>query len=116
MFLKLDHQEMDIYKATRAFVLSCYRLSKSFPVEEKFAMCQQLRRAALSVHLNVAEGASRKTAPDRKRFREIARWSLIEIDALLDIASDLDYCQKENLVDLGTLLVRCFQMLSKMMN
>ena len=79
-------------------------------------MSQQLRRAALSVHLNVAERASRKTAPDRNRFCEIARGSIIEIDALLDIASDLEYCRKETLDELGKLMVRCFQMLSKMMN
>ncbi|WP_460571474.1 four helix bundle protein [Flaviaesturariibacter terrae] len=114
MFLELDHQKLDIYKAARAFVHACYRLSKSFPPDERFAMCQQLRRAALSVHLNTAEGASRRTAPDRRRFYEIARGSVIEIDAILDIASDLGYCRKEELPELGRLLLRCFQMLTKL--
>lgn len=78
-------------------------------------MSQQLRRAALSVHLNTAEGASRRTSPERKRFYEIARGSVIEIDALLDIAGDLGYCNKEQMTELGNLLVRCFQMLTKLM-
>ncbi|RYZ19022.1 MAG: four helix bundle protein [Chitinophagaceae bacterium] len=114
MFLQLEHQKLDIYKATRGFVFACYRLSKSLPPEERFAMTAQLRSAALSVHLNVAEGASRRTSPERRRFYEIARGSIIEIDALLDIASDLDYCQKEKMTELGDLLLRCFQMLTRL--
>ncbi|RYY88535.1 MAG: four helix bundle protein [Chitinophagaceae bacterium] len=115
MFLQLEHQKLDIYQVSRSFVHACYKLSKTFPPEERFAMSQQLRRAALSVHLNVAEGASRKTSPDRRRFYEIARGSVIEIDALLDIASDLEYFQQESIRELGSLLIRCFQMLTKLM-
>ena len=51
----------------------------------KFAMCFQIRRVALSVHLNIAEGASRKSETERKRFYEISRGSLIEIDTILDL-------------------------------
>ena len=61
------------------------------PADEKFGMISQIRRAALSVHLNIAEGASRKSEIERKRFYEIARGSIIEIDAALDIANDLKY-------------------------
>jgi len=61
------------------------------PAEEKFGMITQIRRAGLSVHLNVAEGSSRKSAFERKRYFEIARGSVIEIDAALDIAFDLGY-------------------------
>jgi four helix bundle protein len=68
------------------------------------------------VHLNVAEGCSRKSLTERKRFYEIARSSVIEIDAALDIAVDLEYTNKENLVVLGQLMIRAFQLISKMMN
>ncbi|TCZ65104.1 four helix bundle protein [Flaviaesturariibacter aridisoli] len=115
MFLTLDHQNLDVYKVARAFVLQCYRLSKTLPPDERFSMSPQLRRAALSVHLNIAEGASRKSDAERKRFREIARGSIIEIDALLDVASDLGFCRKEDLTELGALMLRCFQMLSKLL-
>lgn len=54
-------------------------------------MTSQIKRAALSVHLNIAEGASRFSKPERKRFYEIARGSLIEIDAAFDIAEELGY-------------------------
>lgn len=59
MFLQLAHKEMDVYKLAKTFVISCYKLSKAFPPEERFNMTQQVRRAALSVQLNIAEGAAR---------------------------------------------------------
>ena len=87
MFLRLNHQKLEAYSASKEFVLECSRLTKSFPVEEKFGLISQIRRAALSVHLNIAEGSSRKSEKERKRYYEIARGSIIEIDAALDIAS-----------------------------
>src|SRR5690242_12035693 len=116
MFLQLNHQQFDIYKVSRAFVKECYRATAGFPPEEKFALTQQVRRAAFSVFLNIAEGFSRKSSADRKRFFEISRGSLNEIDAALDVAADLGYCQKEGLVELGTYAIRTYQMLSKLIS
>ncbi|TMI64627.1 MAG: four helix bundle protein [Bacteroidetes bacterium] len=114
MFLELSHTKLDVFVVSREFVLSCYRETKSFPSDEKFGIISQIRRAALSVHLNVAEGCSRKSLVERKRFYEIARGSVIEIDAAIDIAVNLKYVSKENLKELGVLMVRVFQMISKM--
>jgi four helix bundle protein len=91
MFLKLNHQKLDIYNYSQILVLECYKLSKYLPDSEKFGMVSQIRRAALSVHLNIAEGASRKSEIERKRFYEISRSSIVEIDAALDIANKLEY-------------------------
>ena len=114
MFLQLAHKERDIYKVSKLFVVTCYQLTKTFPSEERFNMISQIRRAALSVQLNIAEGASRKSDAERKRFYEIARGSVIEIDAAIDIAAELKYVIKEEQEKLGELMVRCFQMLTKM--
>jgi four helix bundle protein len=95
-------------------VKDCYFATKSFPSEEKFALVQQIRRAVFSVHLNIAEGCSRKSETERKRFCELSRGSIIEIDAALDAAFDLGYCSKESLKELGLSIVRCFSMLSKL--
>ena len=116
MFLELAHTKLDVFQVSKAFVLACYRETKSFPSEEKFGIISQIRRAALSVHLNVAEGCSRKSATERKRFYEIARGSLIETDTALDIAVELDYTSKEKLNELGKLMVRSFQMISKLIS
>ena len=114
MFLELAHTKLDIFKAAKEFVLACYRETKFFPADERFTLISQIRRAALSVHLNVAEGCSRKSEKERKRFYEIARGSIVEVDTALDIAVSLHYTTKEKLNELGTLMIRCFQMISKL--
>ena len=114
MYLKLNHQKLDIYGISRQFVLECYRLTKKLPVEEKFGMISQIRRAALSVHLNIAEGSSRKSEAERKRYFEVARGSVIEIDAALDIASDLKYLDEAQTQNLGKLMINCFKILTGM--
>ena len=97
----------------RYFVHECYKMTKLLPQEEKFALCSQRRRAALSVHLNIADSCSRNSDTERKRFCEVARSSIIEIDAALDVVEDLAYCNKVQLQILGQYLTRCFSILSK---
>ena len=112
MFLQLNHQKLDVYRFSKLFVLECYRLTKQLPPEEKFGIISQLRRAALSVHLNIAEGSSRKSEAERKRFYEISRGSIIEIDAALDIASDLQYLENIKLDKLSEYMIQTFKTLS----
>jgi four helix bundle protein len=114
MFLQLNHQKLNVYEASKQFVLECYRFTKFLPAEEKFGMISQIRRAALSVHLNTAEGASRKSTAERKRFYEIARGSMIEIDAALDVAKDLDYLKDLKLDGIGAAMINCFKLLTGM--
>jgi len=115
MFLQLNHQKLDVFATAKSFALECYRFTRLLPTEERFNMIQQIRRAALSVYLNIAEGASRKSVAERKRYYEVARCSIIEIDAALDVSNELKYCNKENLQLLGSLMQRTFSMLSKML-
>ncbi|MFL5744050.1 MAG: four helix bundle protein [Niastella sp.] len=116
MFLTLNHQKLDLYSISKTFVSECYKLTKSFPVEEKFAMISQIRRAALSVHLNLSEGASGKSDQERKRYYEVARGSLIEIDAALDIAKELEYLNNLELNKIGDSMIGCFKILSKLID
>ena len=112
MFLQLNHQKLDVYTFSKQFVLECYKLTKMLPAEEKFSMCSQIRRAALSVHLNIAEGASRKSEVERKRYFEISRGSIIEIDAALDIAFELKYLENYDTKDLSLSMVNSFKILT----
>lgn len=114
MFLSLNHQKLDIYQTSKCFVYECYKLTDQLPDKERFGIISQIRRAALSVHLNIAEGASRKSEVERKRYYEIARGSVIEIDAALDIAIELTYIKSNEIEKLGKLLVNSFRMLSGM--
>jgi four helix bundle protein len=114
MFLKLAHTKLDVFISGKDLVLSCYKISKLLPPDERFNMTQQLRRAALSIQLNIAEGSSRKSDIEKRRYYEIARGSVIEIDTILDIAEELGYFKKEDLTQTGDLIIKTFQMLSKM--
>ena len=116
MFLYLNHTKLDTYTIARQFVKECYIAVTHFPSEERFVLSQQIKRAALSVYLNIAEGSSRKSPVERKRYYEIARGSVIEVDAAFDIASDLNYCSQENLKTLGEAMITCFKYLSGLIN
>jgi len=116
MFLNLAHTQLDVFKLSKEFVQLCYQNTRILPNEEKFSMTQQIRRAALSVHLNLCEGCSRKSVIERKRFLEISRGSLVEVDTAFDICISLNYITAEILESLGKLIVRLFQVLSRMIN
>ncbi len=116
MYLKLAHTKLDVYQLSRKMVLECYKLSGQIPESERYGLIQQIRRAATSVSLNIAEGSSRKSETERKRYFEIARGSVVEIDSILDLFSDLNYCSEDEMNPTGQLIVRCFQMLSAMIS
>jgi four helix bundle protein len=114
MFLDLKHKKLDIYFVARELVKEIYLVSLKLPADEKFNMIQQIRRAALSVKLNFSEGSTRKSSIERKRYFEISRGSVVEVDAALETAVDLKYFTENDLEKAGTLLNRSFAMLSKM--
>jgi len=116
MFLQLAHTKLNVFGFSKALTLECYRITILFPNHEKFAMVQQIRRAAISVHLNIAEGCSRKSLAERKRFFEIARGSVIEIDTAFDIAQELGYTTTLDLQSLGYNIIQSFKLLSGMIN
>jgi four helix bundle protein len=114
MFINLKHKQLEVYKLIRELVKETYSISLKLPADEKFNMVQQIRRAALSVKLNLSEGSTRKSAIERKRYLEIARGSVVEIDAALETAVDLKYFTGMDLELIGKLLNSGFAMLSKM--
>ena len=116
MFLKLGHNKLDAYTIARQFITDCYKVVGRFHADEKYILIQQTKHAALSVHLNIAEGSSRRSDLERKGFYEISRGSIIEIDAALDIAADLGYCSADELQDLGGSLVNCFKYITGLIN
>ncbi|MBC7827384.1 MAG: four helix bundle protein [Chitinophagaceae bacterium] len=114
MFLQPAHTKLDVYLFSQTLALECYKITKLFPTDEKFAMVQQIRKAALSVHLNIAEGCSRKSTTERNRYFEIARGSVIEIDSAIDIAYKLAYSTMDRLKPVGESIINTFKLLSGM--
>ena len=97
MFLQLSHQKLYIHNYSINLIVECYAISALFPEKEKFGLTSQLRRAAVSTHLNLCEGISRKSVKEKYRYLEISRSSLVEVDAGFDIAFHLNYLQQINL-------------------
>ncbi|MFT3703756.1 MAG: four helix bundle protein [Agriterribacter sp.] len=116
MFIQLKHKSLDVYEAIRSLVKEIYQVSLSLPNKEKFNMVQQIRRAALSVKLNMAEGSTRKSTAERSRYYEISRGSVVEMDAALETAVDLRYLNIKELDNVSILLNKRFAMLSKMID
>ncbi len=112
MYLTLNHQKLDVYEISRQFAVECYKFSRMLPSEEVYGVATQIKRAALSVHLNIAEGASRRSLSERRRFFEIARGSLVEIDAAPDLSYDLGYLKYLNTEKLGKTMLSCFKLSS----
>lgn len=114
--LQLAHTRLIIFAKSKDLILESYKLTRLFPGDEKFALVQQIRRAACSIQLNIAEGCSRKSNIERNRFFEIARGSLIEVDTAFGIAVDLQYRPYKKLDRIKVLIIENFKMLSAMMS
>lgn len=87
----LRFQSFPIYSEVKIFINECYKLASKFPRQEQFELASQLRRAATSILLNIAEGSGRKSDPELNRFLLIAAGSVAETVAILDIALDQGY-------------------------
>lgn len=89
-------RDLNAYKESKTLVCEVYRLLKKFPKEEQYALCDQLRRAAISITSNIAEGSGRVSTKEKIHFLEISYGSLMEVLSQLDIACDLGYITKED--------------------
>ncbi len=112
--LNLSHKKLDVYAISLQLVKETYHLTSHFPSAEKYVLVSQLRRAAVSVSSNIAEGASRKSSAEKRRFYEIARSSAVEIDTQLEIALLLQYVEYSNVSLVEQHIESAFRMLSKM--
>ena len=84
-----------VYQKAKELVILTYRMLESFPDTERFALCGQMRRAAISIPSNIAEGMGRLSDKDQSHFLNIAYGSLMELYAQADIAHDLKYIEDE---------------------
>ncbi|RMG30468.1 MAG: four helix bundle protein [Gammaproteobacteria bacterium] len=84
-------QDLDVWKKAHEWVLMVYRFSERFPAHERYGLTAQLRRAAISVPANIAEGFSKRSYLDKARYYNIAQGSLEECRYYLILSRDLGY-------------------------
>jgi four helix bundle protein len=106
-------KELIIWQKSRIFCSQIYLLTSKFPVEKKFGITNQLRRASVSIASNIAEGSSRNSDKDFSRFLEIAIGSAYEIETQLLISSDLGFISKIELEEITLKIEEIIKMISK---
>lgn len=90
-----NFKELKVWQKSRELVKEIYLITKKFPKDEQFGLISQIRRAAVSIPSNIAEGCGRKTDKDTKRFFDIAQGSSFEVEAQLILAYDLEFISRE---------------------
>ncbi|MBR5677374.1 MAG: four helix bundle protein [Paludibacteraceae bacterium] len=99
METKYTYKDLDAYRESKILVKLVYGLLREFPREEQYALCDQLRRAVISIPSNLAEGSGRYSVKEQLHFIEIAYGSLLEVECQMDIAYDLGYISNQQLLD-----------------
>lgn len=112
--LNLSHKSLDVWRASILLVKKVYNLTEQYPNEEKFGLVSQMRRSAIFVSSNISEGASRTSGIEKKRFYEIARSSLVELDTQLIISEALAIIGDEDMMELDELMNKVFAKLTVM--
>ena len=95
---EFTYRKLRVYQQSKKLVLVIYDLLKYFPKEENYALCDQLRRAVISIPSNIAEGISRTSRKEQIHFLEISFGSLNEVMCQREIANELGIISQENLL------------------
>jgi len=95
-----NFKELMVWQKAYQLCLMIYRLTKEYPKEEIYGLTSQMRRAALSVPCNIAEGYGRKTTPDYLRSLYIAYGSICELETQILLSVDLDYIRGQGIATL----------------
>ena len=94
----MDHKDLDVWKKSIELVTEIYSITANFPNEEKYGIVSQIRRAAVSIPSNIAEGCARFSDKENLRFFDIARGSLAELETQLIISKNLGFIDSDNLI------------------
>ena len=103
--LNLSHKKLDVWKLGIELVKQVYDLANNFPKEELYGITNQIRRAAVSIPNNIAEGSARISNKEKCRFYEIARSSLVEVDNLLEVSIELKYVNLTELTEINDMVI-----------
>lgn len=114
----MTHKDLDVYKLSLDFVTDIYKLSDSFPNSERFGLTPQIRRAAVSIPSNIAEGSGRNSTKEFIRFLNFSTGSLAEVETQLEIAERLGYVSdlvelKQKVTSIQKMLFRLKESLGK---
>lgn len=107
-----SYRNLVAYQRAKVLVIEVYKLLKLFPKEENYALCDQLRRAVISIPSNIAEGMGRVSIKEQIHFIEIAFGSLSEVMCQMELAKDLNYITADQVIDVEDLVSDIAKLLS----
>ncbi len=110
------YRKLIAYQKGKEVVKRTYQLLKKFPAEERYAMCDQLRRASVSISSNIAEGINRFSVKDKAHFVEMAYGSLMEVSSQFEMAEELGYISSEDRLSMDMLIEEEARLLSGLLN
>ena len=110
------YRKLIAYQKGKEVVKRTYQLLKKFPADERYAMCDQLRRASVSITSNTAEGINRFSVKDKAHFVEMAYGSLMEVSSQFEIAEELGYISSEDRLSMDMLIEEEARLLSGLLN
>jgi four helix bundle protein len=96
-----NYRDLNVWQASRALASMTYRLTETFPAAERYGLTAQMRRAAVSIMSNIAEGAGRASDTQLRPFLQIARGSLHELECQTILANDLGLMTESQLAELN---------------
>lgn len=111
-----NFRDLIVYRKAYALVLTLYRITKTFPDDERYGMTSQIRRCVSSIPANIAEGCGRGENGDFARFLRIAAGSASELDFHLELARDLEYLKLEDYKLANITVVEIKKMLSTLID
>lgn len=88
-----NFRDLDVWKLGKAIVLDVYKVTRGFPKEEMYGLVSQMRRAAVSIPSNVAEGFNRKHNPEYRQLLYVALGSCAELETQIEVAHDLGFLE-----------------------
>ncbi len=97
------HKNMDVWKLSMDLVTNVYELTTKYPMEERYGLAQQMRRAAVSIPSNIAEGAARKSPKEFIQFLHISLGSLSELETQLEISKRLGFIREDSISAINNL-------------
>lgn len=102
--MQFRYEKLEVTSLAFELIDAVHDIAKQFPPEEKFSLANQLRRAALSILLNIAEGSARNSKKDFARFITMALGSVTEVHAGLNVAKRREYISEQQSSDIQPLL------------
>lgn len=110
------HKKLELWNYVMEFVTDIYKITEKFPFEERYGLTAQLRRAVVSIASNIAEGSARKSISEKIQFYSVAKGSLSEIDAQLEIPLRLNFLDKQSYQKMTQELGKISRMLQGLIN